>query len=189
MILAQLFFAFLQVGMFSVGGGYAAMPLIQSLVVEANGWLTMEEFTDLVTIAEMTPGPIVVNAATFVGIRLGGIAGAAAATLGSVFPSMILVSLLAIVYYKYKNINILQQILGYLRPAVVALIASAGLRILLTAVFNGTVIAVENFDLIGAALFVFALLLIRWKKCSPILAMVLCGVGNLAMTLLMDLIV
>ena len=76
MIYLQLFLSFLQVGMFSVGGGYAAMPLIQSQVVEQHGWLTMQEFTDLVTIAEMTPGPITVNSATFVGIRMAGIPGA-----------------------------------------------------------------------------------------------------------------
>ena len=64
MIYLQLFLSFLQVGMFSVGGGYAAMPLIQSQVVEQHGWLTMQEFTDLITIAEMTPGPIAVNSAT-----------------------------------------------------------------------------------------------------------------------------
>lgn len=184
MILFQLFLTFLQVGLFSVGGGYAAMPLIQSLVVESNGWLTMEEFTDLVTIAEMTPGPIVVNAATFVGIRLAGIAGAVAATFGSVFPSMVLVSLLAVIYYKYKNITTLQNVLGYLRPAVVALIASAGLRILMTVVFNGMGISVENFNFIGVGLFLFALLLIRHTKCSPILAMLLCGVGNLVVHLI-----
>ena len=71
-MLAQLFLSFLQVGAFSIGGGYAAMPLIQSQVVERFGWLTMEEFTNLITIAEMTPGPIAVNSATFVGLRIGG---------------------------------------------------------------------------------------------------------------------
>ena len=73
MIYFQLFFSFLQVGLFSVGGGYAAMPLIQSQVVEQHPWLTLQEFTDLITIAEMTPGPIAVNSATFVGIRIAGI--------------------------------------------------------------------------------------------------------------------
>ena len=66
MIYLQLFLSFLQIGAFSFGGGYAAMPLIQSQVVDLHGWLTMKEFTDLVTIAEMTPGPIAVNSATFV---------------------------------------------------------------------------------------------------------------------------
>lgn len=86
MIYLQLFLSFLQVGMFSVGGGYAAMPLIQSQVVEQHGWLTMQEFTDLITIAEMTPGPIAVNSATFVGLRIAQAPGAIIATLGCITP-------------------------------------------------------------------------------------------------------
>ena len=95
MIYLQLFWSFLQVGLFSVGGGYAAMPLIESQVVQGHGWLTMNEFTDLITIAEMTPGPIAVNSATFVGIRIAGIGGALVATLGCITPSLIIVSVLA----------------------------------------------------------------------------------------------
>ena len=87
MIYLQLFLSFLQVGMFSVGGGYAAMPLIQSQVVEQHGWLTMQEFTDLITIAEMTPGPIAVNSATFVGLRIAQVPGAIIATLGCITPA------------------------------------------------------------------------------------------------------
>ena len=87
----DLFWSFVQVGMFSIGGGYAAMPLIQSQVVAKHGWLTMGEFTDLITIAEMTPGPIAVNSATFVGIRIGGIPGAVVATAGCILPSLIIV--------------------------------------------------------------------------------------------------
>lgn len=84
MIYLQLFLSFLQVGMFSIGGGYAALPLIQSQVVNQYQWLTMGEFTDLITIAEMTPGPIAVNSATFVGIRIAGIPGALIATFGCI---------------------------------------------------------------------------------------------------------
>ena len=102
MIYAQLFFSFLQVGLFSIGGGYAAIPFIRDQVVAGHPWLTMSEFTDLVTIAEMTPGPIAVNSATFVGLRIAGPAGALIATFGCILPSLILVSLLAFVYYRYK---------------------------------------------------------------------------------------
>ena len=109
MIYLQLFLSFLQVGMFSIGGGYAAMPLIQSQVVEKYAWLTMNEFTDLITIAEMTPGPIAVNSATFVGIRIAGFPGAVIATFGCIFPSCIIVSLLAYIYYRYKNVSALQS--------------------------------------------------------------------------------
>ena len=76
MIYLQLFLSFLQIGLFSFGGGYAAMPLIQDQVVTRYGWLSMAEFTDLITISQMTPGPIAVNSATFVGIRIAGIPGA-----------------------------------------------------------------------------------------------------------------
>ena len=103
MIYIQLFLSFVQIGLFSVGGGYAAIPLIQSQVVETHGWLTMNEFTNLITIAEMTPGPIGINSATFTGLQIAGIPGAIAATFGSIFPSCILVSILALVYCKYKG--------------------------------------------------------------------------------------
>ena len=83
-MILDLVLAFLQVGAFSIGGGYAAMPLIKSLSVDTHAWLTAAEFADLVTIAEMTPGPIALNAATFVGMRMAGLPGAIAATLGCV---------------------------------------------------------------------------------------------------------
>ena len=87
MIYLQLFLSFLQIGLFSFGGGYAAMPLIQAQIVDAHGWLTMSEFTDLITISQMTPGPIAVNSATFVGINIAGIPGAIVATIGCILPS------------------------------------------------------------------------------------------------------
>lgn len=90
MIYIQLIFSFLKVGLFSIGGGYAAMPLIQSEVVVKYGWLTMKEFTDLITIAEMTPGPIAINAATFVGIRIAGLLEQLFATFGCIIPSCLL---------------------------------------------------------------------------------------------------
>ena len=90
MIYWQLFLSFLQIGALSFGGGYAAMPLIEAQIIRTHGWLTTAEFADLVTIAEMTPGPIAVNAATFVGTKIGGIPGALAATAGCVLPACVL---------------------------------------------------------------------------------------------------
>ena len=100
MIYLQLFLSFLQIGMFSFGGGYAAMPLIQGQVVTGHKWLTMAEFTDLITISQMTPGPIAVNSATFVGIKIAGVPGAFVATLGCILPSCIIVTLIAKLYLK-----------------------------------------------------------------------------------------
>ena len=98
MIYLQLFLSFLKIGAFSFGGGYAAMPMIQQQMVDVYHWLSVSEFGDLVTISQMTPGPIAVNSATFVGIRIAGLPGAVAATWGCIFPSCIIVSVLAYIY-------------------------------------------------------------------------------------------
>ncbi len=134
-VLVKLFWSFFQIGAFSVGGGMAAMPLIQNQVVDIHGWISLTEFTDLITIAEMTPGPIAINSATFVGTHIAGLPGAIVATIGCVVPSCIIVSILAFLYFKYQNLAIIQGVLGGLRPAVVALIASAGVSILSLAFF------------------------------------------------------
>lgn len=179
MIYLQLFFAFLQVGLFSVGGGYAAIPLIQSQAVEKYGWLTLSAFTNLVTVAEMTPGPIAVNAATFTGLQIAGIGGAAVATLGCISPSLCLVSALAVLYGKYKKNTAFQNVLQILRPAVVALIFSAGLRILRLVAFGEQTIALQNANYIGILLFAGAFFVLRKWKLNPILVLLMCGALNL----------
>ncbi|MGN0801924.1 MAG: chromate transporter [Candidatus Faecivicinus sp.] len=181
MIYLQLFLSFLQVGLFSIGGGYAAMPLIQSQVVSAHGWLTMNEFTDLITIAEMTPGPIAVNAATFVGVRIAGPGGAVVATLACILPSCFIVSLLAFIYFRYKRLSALQSVLASLRPAVVALIAAAGLSILRLVVFGDRGASLQSVDWIGIAIFAAAFVLLRKMKWNPIWVMALCGCARLGL--------
>lgn len=184
MIYLKLFFSFLQVGLFSIGGGYAAIPLIQNQAVTINNWLTMQEFTDLITIAEMTPGPIAVNSATFVGIRIAGLPGALIATLGCITPSCFIVSLLAYIYYHYKGLSALDSVLASLRPAVVALIASAGFSILNLVLFQGHPIGFSTINWLGGILFLAAFLALRKLKWNPILVMVLCGFVNLALNLI-----
>lgn len=179
MIYLKLLFSFLQIGAFSFGGGYAALPLIQNQVVEINHWLTTSEFTDLITISQMTPGPIAINAATFVGIRTAGIPGAMVATLGSVLPSCIIVTIIAAFYMKYRHMKGLQTVLSVLRPAVVALIATAGIDILLSAFWgeNGTV-TLQNLHINMVILCLFSLYLLMKRKMDPVLVMVIAGVLN-----------
>ena len=186
MIYIQLFLSFLQVGALSFGGGYAAMPLIQEQVVNSHSWLTMTEFTNLITIAEMTPGPIAINAATFVGTQIAGVLGAVIATLGCILPSCIVVTLLAYIYMKYRNMSLLQGTLASLRPAVVAMIAKAGITILISAFFlDGTVTFIrQNICVSMIFFFGIALLLLRKFKVNPILAMVLCGVANVILNIM-----
>ncbi len=181
MIWFQLFLSFLQIGLFSFGGGYAAMPLIQEQIVNIHGWLDMDQFTDLITISQMTPGPIAINSATFVGIRIGGIPGALVATLGCILPSCIIVTLLAKLYLKYQKLDVLQSVLNSLRPAVVALIASAGISILVTAFWgNEGVIRLADTDWLLVVIFIVCVVLLQKLKWNPTLVMVLAGVMKLA---------
>ena len=167
----DLFLSFFQIGLFSFGGGMAAMPLIQAQVVDRHGWLTMAEFTDLITVSARTPGPIAVNSSTFVGTRIGGTLGAFVATFGCILPSCLIVSLLAWLYFRYQNLSYIQGTLKGLRPAIVALIASAGLSIL-TLALQGA----NGINWLGALLFLAAFLVLRKWKTDPIYVMLGCGV-------------
>lgn len=173
MIYLELFWSFIQIGLFSIGGGYAAMPLIQHQVVDLHGWLNMTQFADIITIAEMTPGPIAINAATFVGIRTAGLPGAIVATLGCVFPSCVIVMLLAFIYYRFKGLSLVQGVLSGLRPAVVAMIASAGISLLILALYGQRELpaSLGGMDWIAAGLFVASLIVLRRFKLSPICIM------------------
>lgn len=166
MIYLELFWSFFQIGLFSIGGGYAAMPLIQDQVVDIHSWLTMPQFADIMTIAEMTPGPIAINSATFVGIRVAGLPGAIIATMGCVVPSCMIVMLLAFLYYRFRGLHLVQGILAGLRPAVIAMIASAGISLLIMAVYGQSVLPSDLGEADGIAVVIFLagfFLLRKWK--------------------------
>ena len=185
MIYLQLFLSFLQIGLFSFGGGYAAMPLIQGQVVTDHGWLSMTEFTDLITISQMTPGPIAINSATFVGIKIAGIPGALVATIGCILPSCIIVTLVAKLYLKYRNMAVLQGILNSLRPAVVAMIASAGISILITAFWgNEAAVILSQTNWVMVLIFAGCIVLLQKFRMNPIWVMILAGVVNTAVSLI-----
>ena len=174
MIYLRLFWCFFQIGLFSIGGGYAVMPLIQNLVVQQRQWITMQEFADLITLSQMTPGPIALNASTFVGTRVAGLAGGITATVGCVTPSSIIALILGYLYRKYKNLSTLQGILNGLRPAVVGLIASAGLTVVLLALWPG-----RQWDFFILALFAVAFVILRKFKTDPIY--IILGAGALSL--------
>lgn len=165
MLLLQLFWEFCQIGIVCVGGGYASMPLIQAIVVDKYHWMTVTEFIDIFTISQMTPGPVGINAATFCGTKIAGLAGSIAATLGFVTPPFFLCIFVMYLLKKYGNITLLKGILNGLRPAVVALICVAGLSFIYLALWN-----TEHFpddlaaiDLRGAIVLVTALIAVRRK--------------------------
>lgn len=175
MVYLNLFWSFFQIGLFSIGGGYAAMPLIQNRVVDVHHWLTMTEFADIMTIAEMTPGPIAINSATFVGIQVGGILGAVISTLGCVVPSSIIVMILANIYYHFRGLDMVQGVLGGLRPAVIAMIASAGISLFQMAICKAELSQSVEIDFLAIGIFLAAFLTLRIKKSNPIHVMVVCG--------------
>ena len=187
MIYLELLWSFFQIGLFSIGGGYAAMPLIQNQVVDIHPWLTMTQFADIMTIAEMTPGPIAINSATFVGIQVAGLPGAIVATAGCVFPSCVIVMSLAYIYYRFRGLNMVKGILAGLRPAVIAMIASAGISLLIMAVYGQRVLPEDlmSFDAIAVMIFLIGIIALRVWKPNPLWIMAGSGVlGVILYTLL-----
>ena len=175
MILIQLLLSFLQVGLLSIGGGYAALPIIQNQVVDLNHWLTVREFGDIVTISQMTPGPIAINAATFVGTKIAGVPGAIVSTLGTVLPSFVIVLFLAWFYYKYRQLRSVKAILKGLRPAVTALIACF---------WPEGAVSLSALNIESLILFIGAFIVLRKFKTGPIKFMVACGLVALVISYL-----
>jgi len=157
-MLWELFRTFVFIGFFNFGGGYAMIPLIQKEVVIDHLWLTMGQFTDLVAVAQSTPGPLAVNTATYVGYLTSGILGAALATLGLMLPAFILIISLATILMRNQDKPLLQSALCGLRPIIVALIASSAISL---GIGNIT-------DLRGTLLAAIAFVLATFTKVNPV---------------------
>lgn len=130
MIYLKLLFSFLKIGLFSFGGGYAMLPMIEREVVDLNGWITQKEFIDIVAISQSTPGPISINSATYIGYKTAGILGSAMATLGTVLPSFIVMLIICKFFLKFKDNKHVDAALSGLRPVVIGLIAAAAISLI-----------------------------------------------------------
>ncbi len=183
MIYLELLWSFFQIGLFSIGGGYAAMPLIQDQVVDIHSWLTMAQFADIMTIAEMTPGPIAINSATFVGIQVAGIPGAVVATIGCVLPSCFIVMTLAYIYYRFRELKMVQGILAGLRPAVIAMIASAGISLVIMSFYGEKNLPVDlsGINVVSVIIFAVSFLVLRRWKVNPVYVMLGAGAAGVLM--------
>ncbi len=124
-LLWQLFCAFFRIGAFTFGGGYAMIPIIQRDIAEKKGWISDDDLLDIIAIAESTPGPIAINAATFVGFKTAGVSGAAAATFGTVLPSFIIISVIAFLLNEFQSIKAVQYAFFGIRAGVLALVLKA----------------------------------------------------------------
>ena len=186
-LILQLFYTFFKIGLFGFGGGYAMLSMIQGEVVTRYSWLSAQEFTDIVAISQMTPGPIGINSATYVGytslINAGyghamGVLGSATATFAVVLPSFLLMLTISRFFLKYQKHPIVESVFSGLRPAVVGLLASAALVLMNEENFHHPGRDLRSF-LISCALFVIAFVGTRRYKVNPILMIVLCGIAGL----------
>lgn len=165
-LLLDLFVSFFKIGAFSFGGGYAMLPLIEDEIIKVNGWLSTSEFVDILAIAEMTPGPIAINSATFLGYKVASIPGAIVATIAVVLPSFIVMSLIFHFITKFKNSPYVDWIFTGIRPIVLGLIASAAITVGKNAFidFKSILIALGLFYAVS------------FKKLNPIVGIILSGI-------------
>ncbi len=184
MIFLQLFYTFLKIGLFGFGGGYAMLSLIQGEVVTRHNWISSSEFTDIVAISQMTPGPIGINSATYIGytaiVNAGysheiGILGSILATFAVVLPSFILMLTISKFLLKYKKHPLVESVFKGLRPAVVGLLAAAALLLMTPENFSSPDTNLYQF-IISVTLFVAAFVGARFYKVNPILMIVICGI-------------
>ena len=181
MILLDLFWTFFKIGLFTFGGGYAMLPLIQAAVAD-HGWLSTEALLNVVAVSESTPGPFAVNIATYIGSEMGGIPGAACATLGVALPSFLIILIVARCYERFRASRIVSGVMTGLKPAVIGLIGSAiltmGSAVLFPGGFTAAVFTTLSFWVTVVIFAVVAVL--AFKKVHPILLICLSAVLGIA---------
>lgn len=177
MIFLRLFYEFFKAGLFAVGGGLATLPFLQD-IADKTGWYTQAQLADMIAVSESTPGPIGVNMATYVGFTVGGVPGAVIATLGLITPSIIIILIIAAFLRAFRNNKYVEAAFYGLRPASTALIASAGMSVVMISLFytqkyNESGNLLQLFNLKGFALAAVILILTRFvkptKKLHPII--------------------
>lgn len=181
MVFLQLFYTFFKIGLFGFGGGYAMISMIQGEVVTRHEWLSSNEFTDIIAISQMTPGPIGINSATYVGysavVNAGyshavGILGSTIATVSVVLPSFILMVLISKFFLKYQKHPIIASVFEGLRPGVVGLLAAAALVLM-----NGENFGTYNWQILTSIILFAGTFIASYRyKINPILLIVICGI-------------
>jgi chromate transporter len=179
MIYLQLFYTFFKIGLFGFGGGYAMLSLIQGEVVTSHHWLSTQAFTDIVAISQMTPGPIGINAATYVGFAAtGSVWGSVIATFAVTLPSFILMLTISTFFLKYRKHPAMESVFNGLRPAIIGLLAAAALVLMNTGNFGSPTEDTRTFT-ISVILFVAAFIGTYRFKINPIWMIMACGMAGL----------
>ncbi len=164
-MLLDIFLTFFKVGSFTIGGGYAMLPIIQQEVVDKKKWLGEEEFLDSIAVTNSLPGPLAINCATFVGYKTAGLPGAVSAALGAVMPSFLIILIIAMFFGSIKDNSVVQNVFAGIRPAVVALIAYALVKLVKS----------MGINFINVSIGIAALALILFLDIHPIITIVIFG--------------
>lgn len=170
-MIIKLFLTFAKIGAFSIGGGYAMLPFIQKEVIDRYGWMSMREFSDILAISQMTPGPVAINSATFVGYKMAKLPGSIAATLGVVLPSFLMIIIIASFFAKFYEKYAVKSAFKGIRPSVVGLIAAAAYQVTISNVV----------DIKGAIIFAFSFGILFIKKMDPMIVIVISAILGIVM--------
>lgn len=162
----KLFMVFAKIGAFSFGGGYAMLPFIYKELVLKYGWITLKQYSDIIAISQLTPGAVAISYAAFIGYKFGGIPGCAAASLGVILPSFIMILLIASLFKKIYEKKLVKAIFMGIRPGTLGLLVAAAY----------TITTSNIKDLKGALIFAGALFVLFFKKIDPIYVMIGCGI-------------
>jgi chromate transporter len=165
----EMFISFFKIGAFTIGGGYAMVPLIEAEVVDKKKWIEKEEFIDMLALAQSSPGPIAVNTAVFVGYKVGGVPGLIATTLGSVLPSFLIILIIASFFVGLKDSPVVERAFKGIRPAVVALIAAPVIRMGKNAKLNKKTIVIP----------VIVAVLVAFVKVTAIIVIIAAALGGI----------
>jgi len=162
-----MFLTFFKIGAFTIGGGYAMIPIIQQEIVDKKKWIEEEEFLDIIAISQGSPGPIAINVSIFIGYRLKGLKGAITCMLGTALPSFMIILLIAMMFFQYRNNPIVEKVFLGIRPAVVALIASAVYKMYKSSQIKGIRILIA----------IASMLVIVFTNISPVYLILVGGIG------------
>lgn len=180
MLLFDLFITFFKIGLFTIGGGYAMIPLLQSELI-SKGWATLEEIINFIAISESTPGPFAINMSTFVGVKMAGVLGSIITTLGVVLPSFIIILFIAKYFYTFKDNFYVQGGLSGLRPAVIGLLCSSVFTIFMNnfIIDKNMVFSINNIissiDFKGILILIIAFIVYNKIKMHPIKLIGICA--------------
>lgn len=178
--LLAIMLSFMKIGLLAFGGGYASVPLVEREVVEIQHWMSYAEFANLMALDEVTPGPIIINSATFVGMRVAGVAGAIAATVACVIPPCLISLCLVLAYRKLRSMNAMKEVIAALKCMAIGLIAATLVRLFSSLVFGGGAGNGIPIDACALAMIAASFFVMRKTEVSPVIVLLGCGAVYLA---------